>query len=533
MSQSNTHLMARLTPIERNILQRWQFWLYLATSHPKQYVDLLERCITWTSVAHAEGLMASPPWLIIMLGLSLSPQLDDREYLHKLLGSSSLSLSAQTALNEIHEQWVMGNLQRSDWRLAQRKLLIIPSVHQPSLTGFCIAKLLKDLSTIDNLQIEPLDLTTLRLLKNLIKSPPQEAFDHLIKVESAHVIAFHIALNHDHRHQSLPTSSQHLGLIEHFEDLYTPSRRVLYHRLAHSLKRLGSDLSKPLYTLKTVHFSNFSQEVEHISLIGGVNALGKSGSLEQVSHSEWCMLGEEIGDGIDYFMLKWAERELLYFQRETWRYSGNNWHISWGFHELSSLIHCVQADLSLLSWLHLVSVWTSQALDASLELESLVSEWNWDPLDHHQKERQLLQAEIEVFTLFNPISSTEPVRKNGTDYTSLSVSFSTKMLARVHPNQLHICVNSEGDWRIQLHPLLSRKVKLATDTLSAKSIRRDDLSNHNGHYPIGETSYRYHPSSDAIDDQTSTPIRSNIHILKLSELAHTLLRLLQEIITHS
>ena len=161
--------LKRASVDERSTIERWRFWVSLCAEDPDERRKLAARAISWTIAAEAEGLSAAPPWLMLIMGLSLSAsstetqtaQQSDDELLISLGESLTFNEEARELFFEFCDTWVNALEGRRDWRLARRRLVIIdPSLHE-RLIGLCIQIVVSDQAETLFDEADLLDPTTL------------------------------------------------------------------------------------------------------------------------------------------------------------------------------------------------------------------------------------------------------------------------------------------------------------------------------------------------------------------------------------
>ena len=291
--------------------------------------------------------------------------------------------------------------------LAKRKLLVMDKSLAPQLIGFCLAELIKcHLQNLDNKSRETLmspllDLTSLRLLVDQaqILSPSKHTLSTTAENTSASHIPFyqynelsdlavldqllyHISANESVNHYTHNAfQAELLGLVQYFEILYQPSRRLLYTKLTRAyeyLKAFSFQNFQGLQLRRKKQSQHISQQVNQS---GAIKALGRSGRLEHLSYSEWAYLNEDLIPNLNYFYLKWAENDLIYLERDQYRLQTPKYLIT---HQFTKSLYLnpisftdEQFTLSILSWAHLVSLLVSQALQTYLGGASFSTQWLW------------------------------------------------------------------------------------------------------------------------------------------------------------
>ena len=516
----------KLDPHEQQVLAPWYFWLSLVCSSSKSQKYLSQLCVESLLSAQESGLNWGPPYIVLPLILSLSPDLDAQDQIHVLLNNERLSTELRESLRQVIYSSETVPPFNTLWSLAKRKLLLIDQSLISQLIGFCLATLINsrlDMMTISQrkaLQKNSLDLTSLRLLLDETDYPASDQsslfdrsnsifnsqFPSVIPEERLNDLSLltqylshgqtQTSSNHDH-HQLKP---ELFGLVQYFEALYQPSRRLLYTRLARANESMGKSSISSFKEMQLKQKSRAEYISQQVNQSGAVKALGRSGRLEHLAYSEWANLDEELVPDLDYFYLKWAENELIYLERDHQQQQKSKWSLTHHFTDPLRMSSSSQIDekfgLGLLSWLHLVSLQVSQALKVHLGKQSLTIDWIWKEMAESQnliKKQQaaheFFAAECDVFSLLNPLISHPKSSSHGQRFIhhksqnisnknhsglsprhQLRVSYSSQMLSQLSAHELHLYLGQDFQWQINLKPEYSSRLKLNTHWLNSSNI---------------------------------------------------------------
>ena len=513
-----------LTPHEQQVLSPWYFWLSLACPNPANQKSLSQLCFFSLQAAQESGLNWGPPCIVIPLILSLNPDPCAANQLVTLLTHQQLSMDLRANLSRLVHSWeYLPNLNEA-WPLAKRKLLVIDKSLTPQLIGFCLAELIKcHLQYLDNKSREALmspllDLTSLRLFVDQaqILSPaenisasyiPFYQHDELSDLAVFNQLLDHISTNESVNHH-IPKAFQAelLGLLQHFEALYQPSRRLLYTKLTRAYEYLGAFNFQSFQDIQLRRKRQSQHISQQVNQNGVIKALGRSGRLEHIAYSEWAYLNENLVPNLNYFYLKWAENDLIYLERDQHRLQTPKYLIT---HQFTESLHLnpisftdEQFTLSILSWAHLVSLLVSQALQTHLGRASFSSQWLWSTHNEHQNAvkdnratYQAFEAEREVFYLLNPLITQfekdsqqilrqktidqdeyllSAMRRNASTVHKLKVSYSSQKRSRLSAYELNIHFDQKAQWQIHLRPEYISKLKLNTHWLSSANFFQDN-----------------------------------------------------------
>ena len=515
----------KLAPYEQQVLAPWHFWLSLLCSSSKSQKHLSRLCVESLLSAQESGLNWGPPYIVLPLILSLSPDLDAQDQIPILLNNERLSTEWREKLRQLIYSWETVPTFNTLWPLAKRKLLLIDQSLISQLIGFCLAELINhhlEMMTISQrkaLQESSLDLTSLRLLLDETYYPVSDKsspFDksHSIsdsqlpsvipdnRLDDLSLLTLYLS------HGQTQTSSNHnqhqfkpelFGLVQYFEALYQPSRRLLYTRLARANEPLGKSSISSFKEMQLKRKSRAEYISQQVDQSGAVKALGRSGRLEHLAYSEWAHLDEELIPDLDYFYLRWAENELIYLERDHQQQQTSKWSLTHHFTDPLRMSSSSQIDeqfgLGQLSWLHLVSLQVSQTLQAYLGSQSLTIDWFWKDMAESQnliKKQQahyeFFTAECEVFTLLNPLMIPPKCRthnqrfihhksqtSSSENHSSLSprhqirVRYSSQILAQLSAHELHLYLGQDFQWQINLRPEYSSRLRLNTYWLNSSN----------------------------------------------------------------
>ena len=153
-------------------------------------------------------------------------------------------------------------------------------------------------------------------------------------------------------------------IVKHFEHLNTPSRRLAFERLL----KIFTDLGQPPLISRSPSRNTFdatSQRVIQTSTTGGLRSISRRGALEQVCRSEVVHLGHDLAPGIDGFMFRWLQGDLLFYQRDQREPRTRIRAWTWRFYDPPSLSRN-RLSVSDLDIAHLISLWVQRS--ALLEL---------------------------------------------------------------------------------------------------------------------------------------------------------------------
>lgn len=412
MTQLN-HLSDR----EEAILNEWLSWTLNASATTEDALTLAKRAIQWTLSAYDEGARAAPAWLILLLGLALSPSRHDQEALKRLISStdeatplsndglrplftSSPSRSRSTLLH-LTQSWITPFLSSERGRQVTSKLVELSDPLESQLIGFCIHALLEPY-TLEDL-LPPWDLTTLslgyrspQLMARLLRashqaeSPPPHEDER--ERDTLFLVCERLAAQPLGRHL-LRRDSYFLAVLLSFEALQTTTRRLLFTRLSSCLTSLGPP-SLRLNPSRNQSVSGMNDHAEQTAVTGALSSLTRSGPLERVIRSELIYMDEQLCSGVDHFSWRLAQGELLYFRRRDQLDYATQWDWSWHFHR-PDLLALGGTGLSLLCLAHLSSVWVQRALSSSLKGD-IRALWSWEeypsaPLSRVEEEIDLLK----------------------------------------------------------------------------------------------------------------------------------------------
>lgn len=468
-----------LTKTEAQVIERWVFWVRLSALIDERDSEwLISRVIEWAFACDREGLHKAPPWLILIFGLSLEQHPQDSQRLHRLLNAQALTDSARHCFQEIYHRWLTQVQKRDDWRLARRRLLILSHRTQAPMIGLCLAQILNPLKTLELDSCEQIDLTSLKLWSDHHPRLIQQATrTELALQESQRVERLCTQLSHHvYPMNTLIMTRSFIDLIQHFEALSSPARRILYQRIHSLTQHFRLNISHHLHE---PHNSSFMlpDEASRVALVGELKGLGRSGKLEQVSYTEWSYLGEEVASGFDYFMLKYAERDLLYHQRDIMELSKSRWEIEWYFSDLTQLIERSEGLLSYLSWAHLISWMVTAQLKHDYGEERLSEAWIWSERPLLEMTKRSLEEEQAVFSIIREESErreTLSTARAFTDHISTHKLYIRWRGAGIHTpstdpsalslqqkgQSLVITLNERGGWSIDLpRDLLERGLR--------------------------------------------------------------------------
>ena len=169
------------------------------------------------------------------------------------------------------------------------------------------------------------------------------------------------------------------GVIEHFEMLTLPSRRLEFERLLRTFSALGQPRQFDQNPNRRFAWTR-ERRTHTTSTTGELHSMSRRGSLERVCRSELLYLGQDVVPGVDGFALKWSEGDLIFYQRKQDEHNTTLRSWSWHFHDPDALARD-HVGLSKLSIAHLVSLWIQRAAHLHLGRESQgslgVVWWSW------------------------------------------------------------------------------------------------------------------------------------------------------------